>query len=417
MKTMKPHLLYRDERGAALVISLMFLVILGLLGTTAVVMTTTDIKIGSNYSASQKAFYNADAGVNFAFSKMKAGLKASPQTFGLPTAVGGSPSPPLTYTVPTGFSFSISNITMIASKVYSFTSTGSGPDNAQAVIVATFSTAGVFNYGIFGDLGVILSGNGRTDSYDSSVGPYTWATHNTEGDVGTNAVSAGAIRLSGNAKVYGDTTVGPGGNPASCVTTSGNAEVVPPGQKLVADETKDLTPISDPGGGTTLAAWILSANTNYTMPAGTYRLPSIGISGNATGTISGDVTLHVTGNLSISGNGKLIIPAGSSLKIYASGTVSISGNGISNNTGFPKNLQIYGTSTCSSLSISGNGNLYGAIYAPVAAVSVTGNGDIYGSAIGRTINISGNGNLHYDEDLQSVGPCSDLKLLSWQEKR
>ena len=49
------HPLYQNERGAALVISLMFLVILGLLGTTAVVMTTTDIKIGTNYRQSQSA--------------------------------------------------------------------------------------------------------------------------------------------------------------------------------------------------------------------------------------------------------------------------------------------------------------------------------------------------------------------------
>ena len=38
---------YINENGAALVIGLMFLAILGLLGSTAVVLTTTDMKIGS----------------------------------------------------------------------------------------------------------------------------------------------------------------------------------------------------------------------------------------------------------------------------------------------------------------------------------------------------------------------------------
>ncbi|MDQ1334549.1 MAG: hypothetical protein QG552_1499, partial [Thermodesulfobacteriota bacterium] len=227
-------------------------------------------------------------------------------------------------------------------------------------------------------------------------------------------ITAGAISLSGNAKIYGDAMVGAGGNPATGVTTSGNAAVVTPGQKLAADESKDMTPMSDPGGGTNLPAWNLSANTNDTLSAGTYRLPGIDISGNATATISGDVTLYVTGNISISGNGRLIIPAGSSLTIYASGSVSISGNGISNNTSYPSNLQIYGTSTCNSVSISGNGDLSGAIYAPSANVSVTGNGDIYGAVIGRRIGISGNGDVHYDEALQNVGPVSGLKLLSWR---
>jgi len=406
--------LCQNERGVALVISLMFLGILGMLGSTAVVLTTTDMQIGANYKASSQAFYDADAGINFAIGIMEAGLKASPQTFSLPTTVGGTS--PLANTVPSGFSFSISDVTMLETNAYSFTSTGSGPNNAQAVIIATFSVGGLFNYGIFGDLGVTLSGNGKTDSYDSSVGPYTWATHNTEGDVGTNATGAGAIALSGNAKVYGDAQVGVGGNPSTAITTSGNAAIVPPGQKLAADEPKDMTPLTLPGGGTSMPAWNISGNDSDTLSSGTYRLPGISISGNGKGYISGDVTLYVTGNISISGNGRLSILAGGSLTIYVSGTVSISGNGITNNTALPENLQIYGTSTCTNVSISGNGNIYGAIHAPAAAVSVTGNGDIYGSIIGSTVTISGNGNVHYDEALQNVGPSSDLKLLSWKQE-
>ncbi|MCF8144711.1 MAG: pilus assembly PilX N-terminal domain-containing protein [Deltaproteobacteria bacterium] len=421
---------FENDRGAALVIALMFLAIVALAGSTAVILTSTDIQIGSNYKSSSSAFYNADAGVNFALAKMKAGLTANPKTFQLPTVVWDpdNPTDPNSFTVltsapfaaPAGFSFSYEapGVTMIANNIFTFTAIGANPDDteAQAVITATFSPSGLFNYGIFGDLGVTLSGNGRTDSYDSSAGPYTWATHNNEGDVGTNAITAGAISLSGNAKVYGDAMAGKGGNPATCVTTSGNAAVVPPGQKLAADEQKDMPAITDPGGGTNIPAWNLSGNSSDTLSGGTYRLPGISITANATGTISGHVILYVTGNINISGNGNLVIPAGSSLTIYASGSVSISGNGISNNTGYPKNLQIYGTSTCNSVTVSGNGNVYGAIYAPSATVSVTGNGDIYGSVIGRTIAIPGNGNVHYDEDLQNTGPISGLKLLTWKQE-
>lgn len=400
----------RDEKGMVLVVGLLLIVVLMLLGTTAVITSTTDMKISANYKTSQQAFYDADAGVNYAIGTMEAGLKASPQTFSLPTTVGGTST--ITYTVPSGFSFSISDITMLAANAYSFTSTGNGPNNAQAVVIATFSVAGLFNYGIFGDLGVTLSGNGKTDSYNSSVGPYTWATHNTEGDVGTNSTNAGAISLSGNAEVYGDAQVGVGGNPTTGVTTSGNAAVN--GQELAADEPKDMTPMTDPGGGTPETLNI-SGNNSKTLSSGTYRLPSISISGNAIGNISGDVTLYVTGNTSISGNGRLNILPGGSLTIYVSGTVSISGNGITNITALPENLIIYGTSTCTNVSISGNGDIYGAIHAPAADVSVTGNGNIYGSMIGSTMTISGNGNIHYDEALQNVGTSSDLKLLSWKQ--
>ncbi|MCP4579689.1 MAG: hypothetical protein GY846_25745 [Deltaproteobacteria bacterium] len=405
----------QNEGGAALVIGLMFLTILAMLGTTAVMMTTTDMQIGANYKSSARAFYDADAGVNYAIGNMETGLKASPQTFSLPTV--GNPSQ-LTYTAPSGFSFSISNVTMLATNVYSFTSTGSGPDNARAVVIATFSVGGgIFNYGIFGDLGVTIRGNGKTDSYNSSDSPYTWATRSTNGDIGTNATGAGAIRLSGNAKIYGDARVGVGGNPSTVITTSGNADVVPPGQKLAADEPKDMTPLEFPSGGTSRPAWSLSGNNNDTLNAGTYRLPGISISGNGKGYISGDVTLYVTGNIDIFGNGQLTIQPGGSLTLYVSGTVKIRGNGkITNNTSRPEKLQIYGTSTCTNVRFSGNANIYGAIHTPAAAVSVTGNGDIYGSVIGRSIVVSGNGNIHYDEALQNVGPSFDLKLLSWKQK-
>ncbi|HDZ90622.1 MAG: pilus assembly PilX N-terminal domain-containing protein [Deltaproteobacteria bacterium] len=404
----------QNERGAALIISLMFLAILGLLGITAVVMTTTDMQIGGNYRANAQAFSDADAGVNYAIAMMEAGLKASPQTFSLPTTVGGTSA--LTYTVPSGFSFSISDITMLGANTYSFTSTGSGPGNAQALVAATFSVSSPFNYGIFGVIGMAMSGNGRTDSYNSSVGPYTWATHSTNGDVGTNATGAGAISLSGNAKVYGDAQVGVGGDPSTAITTSGNAAVVPPGQKLAADEAKDMTPLALPSGGIPRSAWSLSANDSETIYSGTYRLPGISITGNGVGEISGDVTLYVTGHITISGNGRLSVLAGGSLTIYVSGNVIISGNGITNNTSYPEDLQIYGTSTCASITIHGNADLYGAIYAPAASVAISGNGDIYGSVIGRSVAISGNGNVHYDEALQTAGPSTDLQLISWREE-
>ena len=141
----------KNERGAALVISLMFLGILALLGATAVVLTTTDMQIGANYRASSSALCNADAGLNFALANIKAGLKANPQTFQLPTVIWDPDNPSDTnsfsalssFTAPTGFSFSYETpgVTMIASGVFTYTTTGTDPNDAhaQTVITVTFS--------------------------------------------------------------------------------------------------------------------------------------------------------------------------------------------------------------------------------------------------------------------------------------
>ena len=66
-----PNLIHKNEKGMVLPLGLMFLAIIAILGTTAVLVTTTDIKIGSNYKKSQQAFYAAEAGTNRAMSKIE----------------------------------------------------------------------------------------------------------------------------------------------------------------------------------------------------------------------------------------------------------------------------------------------------------------------------------------------------------
>ena len=65
------NLIHKNEKGMVLPLGLMFLAIIAILGTTAVIVTTTDIKIGTNYKLSQQAFYAAEAGTNRAMSKIE----------------------------------------------------------------------------------------------------------------------------------------------------------------------------------------------------------------------------------------------------------------------------------------------------------------------------------------------------------
>lgn len=138
-------------------------------------------------------------------------------------------------------------------------------------------------------------------------------------------------------------------------------------------------------------------------------------SGNAVLTISGDVSLYLDATSSAfsnSGNARISISSGSSLTIYVNGSVSVSGNGLVNNNGTssPMTFQLYGTSTATSLAITGNGSTTGIIDMPSAHVAVSGNGDIYGSVIANTFSASGNGGFHYDENLASSGPSNGYKL-------
>ncbi len=64
------NLIHKNEKGMVLATGLIFLAIIALLGTTAVIVTTTDLKIGGNYKASVQAFYIAEAGIQEALYRL-----------------------------------------------------------------------------------------------------------------------------------------------------------------------------------------------------------------------------------------------------------------------------------------------------------------------------------------------------------
>ena len=234
-----------------------------------------------------------------------------------------------------------------------------------------------FAQGIFGDKSVTLSGNGATDSYDSNNGTYASQPPGSNGSVGTNATSSGAVSLSGNAIVNGNAQIGPGGNINTAITTSGNS--VLNGQKTVASTLFPMPSVTVPAGVSSSGQLQISGNNTQTLTSGTYWFSSIQITGNATLIISGQVT------------------------IYVSGTCKVAGNGVSN-PGNPSDCLLYGTDSCTSMQFTGNGDFAGAICAPKAELKVSGNGDLFGAFVGDTVKIPGNGNVHYDEALANVNP-------------
>ena len=413
--------LVQNESGAALIISLMFLAIASLLGSTAVLLTSTDMQIGSNYKSSSVAFYNADAGVNYAIAKMEEGMKANPPTFPSGTTLDDMNIGDITafpYSVPSGFSFFISGIEKFGVDTYSFTSTGTGPNNSTTILHVKVrpKKPSLFNYGIFGDESVRLRGQGYSDSYNSKNGPWVSEGQYTEGDVGTNSTAAGAITVSGaNAKVYGEAQIGPGGDTNIGISTHSIDQV---SGRSVADEPKDMTCMTDPGGGAANTL-VLTSHDTKSFSSGSYRLPSINISSHGECIITGNVTFYVIGNISITGQGRLTIQPGGSLKIYVSGNVNpLAGQGVANQTGYPENLQIYGMATCTTVNISGQNALCGAIYTPEADINLSGQGDVFGAICGNTIDIVGQGSVHYDEALNDIkaGTANGFERVSWVQR-
>ncbi len=278
--------------------------------------------------------------------------------------------------------------------------------NTQATLKSNLDPRAIFSAAVKVQNLITMSGNGVTDSYDSSTGAYGGANIKLNGDSVTNSNAIPAITLGGNARIKGDAATGTSGT----VSLTGNA-VVSGTTSNAANES--FTAVTVPSTLTALSS--LGTLSSGTLNAGDYKYTDITVTDNDSLTINGAVRLYLTSTgtaLDLSGNAEVIIGPGGSLDLYSEGNVSITGNGTINDGGSQNvsAVEFYGTSTCTSFVMSGNGVLDGVVYAPAADVNISGNGTLYGGVVGNSFTSSGNGGLHYDEQLATSGPSSGYKL-------
>ncbi|MFA6600306.1 MAG: hypothetical protein WC352_03025 [Candidatus Omnitrophota bacterium] len=275
-----------------------------------------------------------------------------------------------------------------------FAPTSTAGDRAQeSRIIQSYVnlvSTGLFQNAVFAKSQIVMSGNASTDAFDSAVADYGIAPTIVDGDIRTNGTSAGAITLSGNnVRINGDAMIGPGGNVDTAIV-GGSLDEKILGQKTTAPETIDYVAKTTDVVYTNL---ILDAEDPTPIAGGTYRLQSLDLTGKESLVPTGAVTL------------------------YVDGPVKLTGQSIATVNNRPRNLVIYVT-TNANVSISGDGDFYGAIYAPLSEISNTGKGAVYGSVIGDSYKQSGNGAVHFDVDMRRVegGPTQTVQVWSWQEE-
>ncbi|MCL5037088.1 MAG: hypothetical protein M1269_08235 [Chloroflexi bacterium] len=318
-----------------------------------------------------KILPNSGAGYTITFNKTQTAVPYSTNNAGGTSAVTGYGG----RTVPVGA------IHIVSVGVYS-----KGKRIDEAMI--TTGPASLFNHAIFVATTISLSGNATIDSWNSANGTYNQTKQLTGGDIGTNSGGSHIVTLSGNATVYGNAQIGPGGTPSS-ISTSGNSSIS-------GNTTYSTSPVSVPvyeaPAGSSLGNRSYSGNTTTTLPPGQYD--SLSASGNTTVYLSNGVYVF-NNSVQFSGDSRLILQSGKAT-IYIKNNWDTSGNGIVNNTLNPSNLTIIGTSTSHTIRTSGNSLAYYGIYAPNADITLTGNSDLYGAIVGNSFTASGNASLHRD---------------------
>lgn len=464
----------QSERGAALVISLMFLAILAMLGATAMVLTTTDIQIGGNYKASEQAFYQADAGVNYGIGKIEEELAANPDTY-LPKLIGDPTDPTDSssvflsgFSAPSGFSFSYKapGLTKIAGEdnkstaddVFLFTIVGTDPNNtgATATITATLKRKPAIQFGAFGDKKLDLGNTAAVYSYSytDDQHPEISGISTGEGDVGSNE----SVILRNNSYVDGDVSLGEnaGGTDATLTDQGGvvsgtNGEdidrVDPDPLGVVGGEyavnfitysttnDNETHAVVKPGDSinTTGASLTVGPNETLTLkgkPGGSnFYWHDVLIKSDFLyiDTTNGPVYIYITGSFEAENGSQVIntidttcadIDAAWLYTCHCCDTATPSPNDTCQR-GRPSDFAIFANSQSNTdlINIANSTQFSGLIYAPYLTVLMNNSADIYGAIMGGSVEINNNVTIYYDTDMADSYTTKDLLLTSWREVR
>ena len=402
-----------NERGAVLVMVLMFTAILFVLGTGAYLTSSNELKISNNYKIRKQAFYDAEAGLQYSIAKIEDGLAQ-----GTLSLTGNTVS--VNYAAPAGFSFdTITILTRVGTtSQYRFQVTGHS-GNAGSTVEAVIAKDTFFQYGVFGGNRVEIESGGSVYSYDSRITPNPAPTDSTgEGDVGSN----GQVTVDNYGYVDGDVALGDdGGGTEGIYDPHGNPGPTITGQEGVDVDRVGPDPLGAVGGtlATDFATYGDSPNNDNAGASPAIAGNSIDLGNGQTVTLAGKAggaNYNLT-SLTLSSGATLNIDASSGpVNIYLTGALDAKNGSAINITGQPTDVTIYSNST-DDIIFEHGGEMKGAIYAPYAKVEMKNSADVYGMIWAKDVLIHNPGVFYFDTALKDQFASNEVSLVSWREVR
>lgn len=373
MQYREPLKCLRNERGVTLLVSILVIAALVLLGATALMTTTTDLQISSNYRESARAFADAEAGADAAIAHLRTNKVTFPTAVASSSVINGGTCPTsvctqFTVARPTGYAF---NTTVnlygvnLTSQVFVFRMTGHGTGNASKSIDVYIQREPLFPVGADGAVAMygflpqvkFKSGAGggyNIDGHDYPI-PGTWGC--TGGGCSTTAGATGTT---------GVFTIQP-------LTTSGDV-----GAHLNGIPTQQMGLSPRGAEYDALVNYVLANNLYQTTLGGTRDDPAI-----------------------------MVVPNGSTLNgnTHCAGIIIVDDGGT---------LNLTGTFTFEGLVIlRGTGNVFGA-----------GTNNIFGTLVtvnhtNKLIDVTGSVNIFYSSaalsNLYNIYQLSNAKRVAWRD--
>jgi hypothetical protein len=287
------------------------------------------------------------------------------------------------------------------------------------VVLQGGAPAPLFNFMLFGALGVNIGGGAVIDSYDSRLGAYGGTNVHDGGNIGTNGDIYGAVNVGNGSIVNGDAMTGAGSDPNEVIIMGMGADIT--GETVPLDDAKVLPSVPVPTGLTNRGNLSVSGTSTTISQSGQYN--NLTLANNSRVTITSNVTLYVSGAFTLNNNAEFRINPGCSVTFYFGGGWAINSNAKFNNMSHdPTKLVMYGTDTFSGSKTFCNAfETYAAMYFPKANVSLANTAAFYGSIIARQFLVGNNMRVHYDEALASLqtglsSGTSAFEMRSWQER-
>jgi hypothetical protein len=447
-----------DQEGITLVMTLMFIAVLTIVGATAVAINSTDLLLGGAFHASQIAFHNADAGVNFVISRIPA-LVADHQL----KLDGTELTESYAFETPSSFVFDVahrSTFQRIAdTRKYLLQVTGRSRPKSPIThtVEVVLQRRRALDYGLFAADRLDLPAQGRIYSYDSrrlnTHDAPTTSTHAVQiAANGTMTAQARHLDLG----IDGDITLGmtPSGAYADFAFRESAPTVPPPPvqittgeqhqihllpgdalqidplgiDKMVHDAQKTLRDKND--NSRALENHNNRITSSFYLNKGDYYLKDITLGSHAQLTLDashGDIKIYV-GSITFKDHATLNVMtdrAHGNVEIYLGGPASFLATSASvlptvNVTGDASTFRIFSNSS-EPIALHHDGDFKGLVYAPHAPVSVqNASAHGYGLLWAYTLDFSQNDRpytFYVDTALQELFLAREVEMVSWKELR
>lgn len=386
------------ERGFILVTTLGVMAFFTVASSAMIVRGIWQAGAGSRVYHRTNALHLAEAAVDQAARNLRTASTADDLT---------------TATLSTG-SFQIDPPQSLGSLLSSVRTRGTSQQETRRLeVVFRLTPESIFQFALFGDTSLNVSGNAITDSYNSALGPYdedTNAGHN--GDIGTNTTVPGGVAVGGSIFIDGQVAVGYNvADPQSVVIgydpafiTGGTSPPTDTQDVVSQPSAFPMPPVTVPPG-LTCGDFTVGSNTTETLSPtggpngdGVYCYHDLTLQGGGELTASGPVTVYLTGQFVAKGDSIMGVPSSPQQMLVlmtASGDATLEQGTLTGSTGF-----------------------YGALYGPQSTINITGNATIYGSVIAQSVNVTGSASVHYDEaltDLTQVSNTFKTARVAWRE--